>query len=143
MEVHHHPDLHHRKKDIREYSLEFIMIFLAVTLGFFAESLRESISNREKAGQYMHAMRADGYKIFDRIFILTYGRNLTDRSDMLDVSVRKDAKLMVTGTPHLIEYANKVKTLSNSLKMWYLPALLKQDDQVVSLIHLLEKQYPD
>jgi hypothetical protein len=49
MEVHHHPDLHHEKKNFREYFLEFLMIFLAVTMGFFAESLRENISNNERA----------------------------------------------------------------------------------------------
>jgi hypothetical protein len=41
MEVHHHPDLHHEKKKFKEYLLEFVMIFLAVTLGFFAETIRE------------------------------------------------------------------------------------------------------
>lgn len=51
MEVHHHPNLHHKPKPWHEYFLEFLMIFLAVTLGFFAENLRERIteSNREKA----------------------------------------------------------------------------------------------
>lgn len=32
MEVHHHP--HVKEKKFKEYFLEFIMIFLAVTLGF-------------------------------------------------------------------------------------------------------------
>ena len=41
MEVHHHPDLHHKAKPWKEYFLEFIMIFLAVTMGFFAENIRE------------------------------------------------------------------------------------------------------
>ncbi|MEO6405441.1 MAG: hypothetical protein ABIO32_08110 [Ferruginibacter sp.] len=48
MEVHHHPDLHHKPKKWKEYFLEFLMIFLAVTMGFFAESLREHIGNKEK-----------------------------------------------------------------------------------------------
>ena len=43
MEVHHHPGPHHGKKQWREYFLEFMMIFLAVTLGFLAENLREHI----------------------------------------------------------------------------------------------------
>ena len=34
MEVHHHPDLHHKRKHFSEYVLEFFMIFLAVTMGF-------------------------------------------------------------------------------------------------------------
>src|SRR5919205_297932 len=39
MEVHHHP--HVEKKNFKEYLLEGLMIFLAVTMGFFAENLRE------------------------------------------------------------------------------------------------------
>ena len=51
MEVHHHPDLHHNKKKWKEYLLEFLMIFLAVTLGFFAETIREKVSeNRREEG---------------------------------------------------------------------------------------------
>src|SRR5664279_2784041 len=48
MEVHHHPDVHHKPKKWKEYFLEFIMIFLAVTLGFFAENFREHRVEREK-----------------------------------------------------------------------------------------------
>ncbi|HET7002693.1 MAG TPA: hypothetical protein VFI33_15320 [Puia sp.] len=53
MEVHHHADLHHKKKHFREYFLEFLMIFLAVTLGFLAENLREHITNRAKEKEYI------------------------------------------------------------------------------------------
>jgi hypothetical protein len=55
MEVHHHPDLHHRRKRFREYFLEFLMIFLAVTLGFLAENLREHITNQAKEKEYIRA----------------------------------------------------------------------------------------
>ena len=50
MEVHHHPNLHHLAKKWKEYFLEFLMIFIAVTLGFFAESFREHLveKSREK-----------------------------------------------------------------------------------------------
>jgi hypothetical protein len=41
MEVHHHPDLSHGPKSWKRYLLEGLMIFVAVTLGFFAEQLRE------------------------------------------------------------------------------------------------------
>ena len=252
MEVHHHPDLHHNKKRFREYFLEFLMIFLAVTLGFFAESLRESISNHEKAVSYMHSMRADvikdtvqlkdeilyavqlstgldslfyslhvkvitdsieyrlyylnakynrlvgiifsdealtqlktdgemrliqnmsikdsitsywkgsqrilengqffnngmnslindGYKIFDRAFIQSYGRSLTDPADMLQVKVMGGARLMTAAPLNLIEYANKVMTLYNSLQMWYLPSLKKQKEKASALIDLIENKYP-
>jgi hypothetical protein len=40
MEVHHAHHPTHKKK-ISEYLLEFVMLFFAVTLGFFAENLRE------------------------------------------------------------------------------------------------------
>ena len=46
MEVHHHPQV--EKKGFKEYFLEFLMIFLAVTMGFFAENIRENISDRQK-----------------------------------------------------------------------------------------------
>jgi len=59
MEVHHHPDLHHKRKKAKEYFLEFFMIFLAVTLGFFAESLRESISDSNKEHEYMQSLLND------------------------------------------------------------------------------------
>jgi hypothetical protein len=59
MEVHHHPDLHHKHKKWREYFLEFLMIFLAVTLGFFAESFRESLSDHNKEKEYIESLVAD------------------------------------------------------------------------------------
>ena len=57
MEVHHHP--HVEKKNFKEYFLEFLMIFLAVTMGFFAESFRENISNHHREKQYMQSMLED------------------------------------------------------------------------------------
>ncbi len=59
MEVHHHPDLHHEKKKWKEYFLEFLMIFLAVTLGFIAENIRESVSEHERAKVYAASMLKD------------------------------------------------------------------------------------
>ena len=59
MEVHHHPDLHHKKKNFKEYFLEFLMIFLAVTLGFFAENIREQIKDHEQGRQYIQSLVED------------------------------------------------------------------------------------
>lgn len=53
MEVHHHPDMHHKPKKLKEYVLEFFMIFLAVTMGFFAESYREHLADNEKVENVM------------------------------------------------------------------------------------------
>jgi hypothetical protein len=53
MEVHHHPEV--EKKGFKEYILEGLMIFLAVTMGFFAESLREHINERNNANDLAHS----------------------------------------------------------------------------------------
>lgn len=55
MEVHHHP--HVEKKGIKEYFLEFLMIFLAVTLGFFAENVREHFDEEKTTKQYLEDFR--------------------------------------------------------------------------------------
>src|SRR6195256_1492529 len=59
MEVHHHPDLHHKPKKWKEYFLEFLMLFLAVTLGFFAESYREHLVEQKKEREYIKSMVED------------------------------------------------------------------------------------
>jgi hypothetical protein len=51
MEVHHHP--HVEKKGFKEYLLEGMMIFVAVTLGFFAESLHEHINSNVRENEYI------------------------------------------------------------------------------------------
>jgi hypothetical protein len=59
MEVHHHPDLHHRRKHWKEYFLEFLMIFLAVCLGFITENIREHISEHRNARILAQSMLED------------------------------------------------------------------------------------
>ena len=57
MEVHHHP--HVEKKSFKEYLLEGLMIFLAVTMGFFAESIREHITESKHEVEYMKSLVND------------------------------------------------------------------------------------
>lgn len=57
MEVHHHPQV--EKKNFKEYLLEGLMIFLAVTMGFFAENVRENITDSHKEKEYMISMLSD------------------------------------------------------------------------------------
>jgi hypothetical protein len=59
MEVHKHPHHVTHKKKWGEYVLEFLMIFLAVTLGFFAENMRENIANRHQEKQYISSFIED------------------------------------------------------------------------------------
>lgn len=57
MEVHHHP--HVEKKGFKEYLLEGFMIFLAVTMGFFAESYREHLAEVNKENDYIQTLIED------------------------------------------------------------------------------------
>jgi len=63
MEVHHHAGDHHGPKKFKDYFLEFLMIFLAVTLGFLAENFREYITDKnhveELAGQLVEDLKHD------------------------------------------------------------------------------------
>ena len=59
MEVHHHPQLHHKPKPWKEYFLEFLMIFLAVTLGFFAENVREHYIENVREKEYAQSLYDD------------------------------------------------------------------------------------
>jgi hypothetical protein len=51
--------IHNEFKKWKEYFLEFLMIFLAVTMGFFAENIREGVSDKEKERKYMESMLVD------------------------------------------------------------------------------------
>lgn len=57
MEVHHHP--HVEKKSFKEYLLEGLMIFLAVSMGFAAENLREHLVNKEREHNYISSFYSD------------------------------------------------------------------------------------
>jgi hypothetical protein len=63
MEVHHHSSAHHEGKKFKDYFLEFLMIFLAVTMGFLAENFREYITDKdhveELAGQLKEDLNID------------------------------------------------------------------------------------
>lgn len=74
MEVHHHPHSgsdSHLKKSFKSYFWEFLMIFIAVTLGFFAEQLREEYIEHKKATEYVHSfyedLKTDTATLSDRI----------------------------------------------------------------------------
>jgi len=58
MEVHHPHHPTHKKK-WSEYLLEFFMLFVAVTLGFFAENQREHMVEKHREKQYMETLLED------------------------------------------------------------------------------------
>jgi len=59
MEVHHHPSV--EKKNFKAYFLEFLMIFLAVTMGFFAETIRENIAEHATGKELAVSLYAEVY----------------------------------------------------------------------------------
>jgi len=91
MEVHHHPDLHHKKKNFKEYFLEFLMIFLAVTLGFIAENIRENIVNRQKEKHYIENIIADLKTDTANITLSVHSQNLLLKKmdEVLKIPVEK------------------------------------------------------
>jgi hypothetical protein len=80
MEVHHHP--HVEKKNFKEYFLEFLMIFLAVTLGFFAENIREDISEHQKAKTFASSMKEDLKA--DTAQLINYNKYFTTTANYID-----------------------------------------------------------
>lgn len=58
MEVHAHAHSH-EKKNWKSYFWEFLMLFLAVTLGFLVENLREHYVERLKAYEFAESLIAD------------------------------------------------------------------------------------
>jgi hypothetical protein len=77
MEVFHYPNMGHKKKHFKEYFFEFLMIFLAVTMGFFAESIRQYISDKD------HVRRLCGQLVQD----------LKNDSAILDVNILRENQL--------------------------------------------------
>ena len=64
MEVHHHPhtsdpDMHRGRKKWTHYFWEFLMLFLAVTLGFFVENQREHYIEGKREKEYIRSMIED------------------------------------------------------------------------------------
>ncbi|MFM7645552.1 MAG: hypothetical protein ACKO41_02450 [Sphingomonadales bacterium] len=58
MEVHHPHHVSHKKK-WQEYVLEFVMLFVAVSLGFFAENVRERQIEKHREISYLRNVHED------------------------------------------------------------------------------------
>lgn len=91
MEVHHHP--HIEKKGFKEYILEFVMIFLAVSMGFIAENIREGITNRQKEKQYMELLEQDLKKDTAALHYSLHRLNIDFRSEDSILSLFAENKL--------------------------------------------------
>ena len=56
----HTPHIHHSTgKKVSQYFYEFLMLFLAITLGFFVENQREHYVEEKRAGEYAKSLLSD------------------------------------------------------------------------------------
>ncbi len=115
MEVHHHPDLHHKKKRFKEYFLEFLMLFLAVTLGFFAEQIREGFTDRRREEAYMNSMIQD-LKV-DTASLSSNIRLRQQREEMID------SLILLLSSPDVKENGNAIYFFGRSISppMYFFP----------------------
>jgi hypothetical protein len=115
MEVHHHPDV--EKKGFKEYILEGLMIFFAVMMGFFAESVRENITNGEHVKQLTMQLVSD-LKIDTMVLQenLSFERIMDKRNDSLfDILQQPLAQIDRKRMQHLILNAYNLKLFYPSL----------------------------
>ncbi len=111
MEVHHPHHPTHKKK-WSEYIIEFVMLFAAVTLGFFAENVREHQIIEHKTHQNLESvvldLKEDSILIQDRIKeYQNASKYLFELNDLfIDYQFNRVSKE---------EYIDKVLTISDSL----------------------------
>jgi hypothetical protein len=85
MEVHKHPHHVTHKKKWGEYLLEFLMLFLAVFLGFVAENVRESRVERERTHELVGSFLVDLQHDTAQLNMLTKFRG--EKEIMLDTLI--------------------------------------------------------
>ena len=111
MEVHHHPQLDHKGKPWKEYLLEGLMIFLAVTMGFIAENIREHISEKNKKKELIEMVSLD----FERdINQLDYHKQLA-----IDKIKRCDTLIMLLDSNNSKVDQDTYYRLLSQMQWWY------------------------
>jgi hypothetical protein len=109
MEVHHHS--HHPKK-WKEYITEFVMLFAAVTLGFFAENVREHQIIEHKTQQNLQSIILDLKK--DSLLLQDRIKEYEDASVYLNKLNDLFVEYQVNKLPKN-EYLDKMLLISDSL----------------------------
>ncbi len=101
MEVHHHahdPAAPHHKKNWKSYFWEFLMLFLAVSLGFYAENTREVILHKKEVKTQLNSMLSDlqsDISLFDSVTDRnSYGALMADSLiEMLHLDIKNTSKI--------------------------------------------------
>jgi hypothetical protein len=102
MEVHHHS--HTSRKKWTHYFWEFLMLFLAVTLGFFVENQREHYIENQRAKQYASFLHSDLIK--DTV-------SLSQRIAYMNTGIREiDTLIFILKSPNPETFTEKIYALS-------------------------------
>lgn len=110
MEVHHPHHSGHNKK-WSELLLEFFMLFLAVTLGFFAENIRETIAEKNKKKETLEAVANDFKKDFEQLnFHRKFVSNKIKICDSID--------FLIDQNPKLVDQQVFYRLMNNSITFW-------------------------
>jgi hypothetical protein len=99
MEVHHHPHGHHSKK-WKEYLYEFLMLFLAVTAGFFVENQREYYVEGKKEKEFIKSFTEDLKT--DTLSLSVWIKNIQEYKTKID------SLMYLLSQPDLNSYGNNI-----------------------------------
>lgn len=94
MEVHHHP--HSEKKGLKEYLLEGLMIFLAVSMGFIAENIREKFIENERAHELAESLYQEVYADSVKLQKISTIRDIKEKALNNLINYFKDSSLINT-----------------------------------------------
>ena len=110
MEVHHHSGGHHSDKHFKDYFLEFLMIFLAVSMGFLAENFREYITDKnhveELAGQLKEDLMNDTANIHRLILLENVQIKRTD--SLFDLLIQPPNKIDFIRVQNLVRSCDHI-----------------------------------
>lgn len=96
MEIHHHAHHTHEKRNWKSYFWEFLMLFLAVTLGFFVENQREHYIEGQRAEEFSKSLIQDLHN--DRIAIDAHQKTATTYNAFADSLMRLSQSRLVGRT---------------------------------------------
>ncbi len=148
MEVHHHGHVHEKKK-WKEYVFQFLMLFLAVTLGFFVENQREHYIENQRAKQYAGFMIADikrDTSFFNKEAIRLL--KLQDNFDTLISLLRQPvsaSNTLITDQLFKINYVSDAKVIAatyNQMKSSGSLRYIKNPELIAGLQEYYEIQLP-
>ena len=98
MEVHAHT--HTARKKWTHYFWEFLMLFLAVTLGFFVENQREHYIEHQREIKYIHALSSDLGADISRLTDIIQQRNERD--------LLLDSFIIVLNSKNSLQFSNDI-----------------------------------